>query len=87
MIICKRMRSVSPCVCIFYWPQYLFCAGFDDALGVDLARDALDARALSGKIDFNARALAMPGWELDQAIRRTIEEKASSSGLLQGLLG
>jgi hypothetical protein len=63
--------------------------GFDAALGVDLARDVLDARALSGKVDFNARSLAMPGWDLERAVRGKLEKSAGSgaAGLIDGLLG
>jgi hypothetical protein len=62
--------------------------GFDAALGVDLSGAVLDARSLSGRIDFGARELSMPGWDLDSAIRGKLEEKASSgaAGLLKGLL-
>ena len=61
--------------------------GFDAALGVDLARAALDARSLSGSVDFNASSLSMPGWDLDRAVRAKLEEKAGSgaAGLLKGL--
>ncbi len=63
--------------------------GFDASLGVDLAREALDARALSGKLDFNARSLAMPGWDLDSAVRSKLEKSGGSgaAGLVSGLLG
>lgn len=63
--------------------------GFDAALGVDLSRDVLDARSLSGKVEFRARSLSMPGWNLDQAVRGKLEQTAGSgsAGLLRGLLG
>ena len=63
--------------------------GFAASLGVDLAREALDARALSGKLDFNARNLAMPGWNLDRAVRGKLEKSGGSGadGLVGGLLG
>jgi len=62
--------------------------GFDASLGVDLTREVLDARSLSGRIDFGARELSMPGWDLDNAIRGKLEENASAgaAGLLKGLL-
>ena len=63
--------------------------GFDAALGVDLAREVLDARSLSGKVDFNAHSLSMPGWDLDRAVRGKLEKSARSgaAGLIDGLLG
>jgi hypothetical protein len=63
--------------------------GFDAALGVDLASDVLDARSLSGKVDFNARSLAMPGWDLERAVLGKLEKSAGSgaAGLIDGLLG
>lgn len=63
--------------------------GFDAALGVDLGREALDARSLSGKLDFNARSLAMPGWDLERAVRAKLEKSGGSgaAGLVSGLLG
>ncbi|MCH7779668.1 MAG: AsmA family protein [Acidobacteria bacterium] len=63
--------------------------GFDAALGVDLSREVLDARSLSGKVEFSARSLSMPGWNLDQAVRGKLEQTAGSgsAGLLRGLLG
>ncbi len=63
--------------------------GFDATLGVDLAREVLDARSLSGKLSFNARSLAMPGWDLDRAVRSKLEKSAGSgaAGLIDGLLG
>jgi len=63
--------------------------GFDATLGVDLAREVLDARSLSGKLNFNARSLAMPGWDLDRAVRGKLENSAGSgaAGLIDGLLG
>lgn len=62
---------------------------FDAALGVDLSREVLDARSLSGKVEFSARSLSMPGWNLDQAVRGKLEQTAGSgsAGLLMGLLG
>ncbi len=63
--------------------------GFEASLGVDLARGTLDARALSGKLDFNARSLAMPGWDLDSAVRAKLVKsgKSGGAGLVSGLLG
>ena len=63
--------------------------GFDATLGVDLAREVLDARSLSGKLDFNARALSMPGWDLDRALRDKFKKSAGSgaASLIDGLLG
>ena len=63
--------------------------GFDAALGVDLSRATLDARSLSGRVDFNARDLDLPGWDLDAAVREKLAAKVGSgaAGLLQGLLG
>jgi len=63
--------------------------GFDAALGVDLSSETLDARSLSGKVDFNARSLAMPGWDLERAVRGKLEASGGSgaAGLVSGLLG
>jgi hypothetical protein len=63
--------------------------GFNASLGVDLERAALDARSLSGSVDFNASSLSMPGWDLDRAVRGKLEDSAGTGagGLLKGLLG
>ena len=62
--------------------------GFDAVLGVDLTREVLDARSLSGRLDFDAHELSMPGWDLDAAVRGKLEEMASSGavGFLKELL-
>jgi hypothetical protein len=62
--------------------------GFQAVLGVDLSGEVLDARSLSGHVDFSARELSMPGWDLDRAVRGKLESGAGSgaAGLLKGLL-
>jgi hypothetical protein len=62
--------------------------GFDANLGIALDHAVLDARSLSGTIDFDARELLVPGWDLESAIRKSVNEKLSSGAvsLLEGLL-
>jgi hypothetical protein len=44
-------------------------------LRLDVGRGTLDARALGGELRLAAREVALPGWDLDSAIRRRVAEK------------
>lgn len=45
---------------------------------LDLGRETLDARALGGRLELNSRSVGLPGWDLEGAVRRKIEEKGFS---------
>jgi hypothetical protein len=49
--------------------------GLNAALALDLGRDEIDARALSGRLDLESQQVSLPGWDLEGAIRRKIEER------------
>jgi hypothetical protein len=65
--------------------------GLDADLTLDLGRGEIDARALGGRLEIDSRTVGMPGWDLEGALRRGIEEKAASlsgaGGILDQLLG
>lgn len=61
--------------------------GLEARMSLDLGREELDARALGGRLELDSREVSLPGWDLEAAIRRTIEEKkASLSGAAAELL-
>jgi hypothetical protein len=55
--------------------------GLEAALALDLGRDVIDARALSGRIDLSSQKVSLPGWDLEGAIRLQIEEKLKEMNL------
>jgi len=61
--------------------------GMRAAMGVNLASDVLDARALSGRLELDSRDVSLPGWDLEGAIRSKIEKKLGSLDGLAALLG
>ena len=60
--------------------------GLSADVGLDLGGPTLDARALTGRIDLDAREISIPGWDLEGAIRSKIDEKLASLGGAAGLL-
>ena len=50
-------------------------------LALDLGRPEIDARALSGHVDLTSRQVSLPGWDLEGAIRRKIDEKLAELNL------
>jgi len=50
--------------------------------------EPFDARSLGGRLKLSARQVNIPGWELNNAIERTLESKlGSAAGLVASLLG
>ncbi len=49
--------------------------GLDAKVRLDLARSTLDARSLGGRLELGAVGVSLPGWDLERAIRRAIEER------------
>jgi len=49
--------------------------GLDAALALDLGREQIDARALSGRIDLRSQSVSLPGWDLEGAIRNQINDQ------------
>lgn len=49
--------------------------GLDVALALDLGREEIDARALSGRVDLNSQSVSLPGWDLEGAIRNKINDE------------
>jgi AsmA-like protein len=61
--------------------------GLDAKVGVDLARPQLDARALSGRIDLDSKDVRFPGFDLDQAVLKKLEEKLGPLAAIAALTG
>ena len=59
--------------------------GLTAGLTLDLSRPEVDARAVGGKLDLDSKQVGLPGWNLEGAIRASIEEKlgADLAGLLE----
>jgi hypothetical protein len=55
--------------------------GLDAALALDLGREVIDARALSGRIDLSSQQVSLPGWDLEGAIRKQIDAKLKEMNL------
>ena len=62
--------------------------GFNASLSVALDQEVLDAAALGGTIEWSASDLQLPGWNLEDAIRKEVEKKleGGAGGLLDRLL-
>jgi hypothetical protein len=56
----------------------------DANLGLDLSNEALDARALSGRLELNSSEVSLPGWDLEGALHRQLSEKLGSLAALTG---
>ena len=52
-------------------------------LALDMGRPEIDARALSGRVDLFSRQVGLPGWDLEGAIRRKIDEQLAELDLEQ----
>ena len=61
--------------------------GLRAAMRLDLSGETLDARALTGGLDLDARDVTLPGWDLESAIRQRIEKKLGDLSLVSSLLG
>jgi hypothetical protein len=61
--------------------------GLEAGVTLDLGRETLDARALGGALELDSRSVSLPGWDLEGAVRRKIEEKGFSLSDLNRLLG
>jgi len=55
--------------------------GLDAALALDLGREEIDARALSGRIDLSSQNVSLPGWDLEGAIRNKINDELKELNL------
>jgi len=60
--------------------------GLDAALGIDLGRETIDARAIAGRLQLSSRQVSLPGWDLEGAIQRRLEEQLGALGQLASLL-
>ncbi len=49
--------------------------GLDAKVRLDLARSALDARSVGGRLELGADQVSLPGWDLEGAIRDAIEKR------------
>ncbi len=54
-------------------------------LVVDLRKGEIDLGGLGGRLDVNARDVTLPGWDLEAALRRRIDEKMGKIGKLVDL--
>lgn len=54
--------------------------GLNGSMGLDLSRETLDARALTGRLELDAQQIGLPGWDLEGAIRAKVIEKLGSLG-------
>ncbi len=61
--------------------------GVQANVGLDIGRPEIDARALSGRVSIGSKQVGLPGWDLERAIGKTIDEKLSGGGALAALLG
>jgi AsmA family/AsmA-like C-terminal region len=61
--------------------------GLDAKVGLDLSRPTIDARALSGRLDLDSRDVRFPGFDLDQAVLKKLEEKLGPLAALAALTG
>ena len=55
--------------------------GLDAALALDLGTEVIDAHSLSGRVDLNSRTVSMPGWDLEGAIQKRIDDKLKELNL------
>lgn len=60
--------------------------GIGADVGIDLSRPEIDARALSGRLDLDSRQVSLPGWDLEGAVRRGIENKLGKLADVAALL-
>jgi hypothetical protein len=56
-------------------------------VGLDLSSETIDPTALTGTLSVNALDVAMPGWDLEGALRGKLEQKLEGLGALSALLG
>jgi hypothetical protein len=61
--------------------------GLTAKMGIDLGREQIDARAITGTLELDARQVSVPGWDIEGAIRRRLEEKLGDVEKLAALLG
>src|SRR6185295_17712732 len=56
-------------------------------LSVDLARPQIDLAALTGRVSLSSEGVSLPGWDLEHAVARRVEEKLGKLGGLARLVG
>ncbi len=61
--------------------------GLNVKVGLDLTRETIDARALSGRLDLDSKNVRFPGFDLDQAVQKKLEEKLGPLAALAALTG
>jgi uncharacterized protein YhdP len=55
-------------------------------VGLDLGRETLDARALSGRLEIDSREVSAPGWDLEAALMKGVADSLGGMSSLAGMV-
>lgn len=66
--------------------RFLGATAVDARVGLDLGRETLDARALSGRLEIDSRQVSAPGWDLEAALLKGVADTLGGVSSLAGLV-